>query len=329
MRRLSQAGFKNNFVRPALLPDWWDETCEQDLALLPDIELRVARFLVRTVSEVRNPSIPLAAPRYIGAQLRRIRDLDPSRLEPSIHTAIQVASAVVRSLRQAIAAPMQLPANGLLWHDQIQRGADGTIRLNDLLGDLWERGIPVVPLDLLPTPSFQGLACLVEGRPVVLLGHKHDEPGRVAFFIAHEVGHIANGDCSPDTPIIDGEGEEEVPDDTAMERAADQYATSVLVGNNVLPDVDANNFRDLAKRSGEIERSHGIDAGAVIFAWARRTGNYQQAVMAVKALYRAAGARRLLREHFDRHVDLDSATESDRALLHCVFGNPERDATAR
>jgi Zn-dependent peptidase ImmA (M78 family) len=90
---------------------------------------------------------------------------------------------------------------------------------------------------------------------VVLLGHKHDEPGRVAFFVAHEVGHITNGDCSPDSPIIDGEGEEEVPDDTAMERAADQYATSVLVGNTVLPDVETNNFRDLAKMSSEIERS--------------------------------------------------------------------------
>jgi hypothetical protein len=114
-----------------------------------------------------------------------------------------------------------------------------------------------------------------------------------------------------------------------LEQAADQYATHVLIGNNILPDVDANNFRDLAKTSSEIERLHDIDAGAVIFAWARRTGNYQQAVMAVKALYRASGARRLLRTHFDRYVDLDSAAESDRALLHCVFGDPEHDATSR
>jgi len=327
MRRLSQAGFKTDFVRPALLPDWWDKACAEDPALLPDVEIRVARFLRLTLSAVQDPTIPLAPPHYEGAHLRRVRELDPSRLAPSIHTAIQVASAVVRSLRSSMPPPTPLPADGLLWREQIQHGADRAIGLSDLLGDLWERGIPVVPLDILPTPNFQGLACMVEGRPVVLLGHKHDEPGRVAFFIAHEVGHIANRDCSPDNPIIDGE--EEVSDDTPMERAADHYAMCVLVEDRVLPIVNANNYRELATRAGEIERADRIDAGAVIFAWARRTGNYQLAVMAVKALYRAVGARRLLRTHFDRHVDLDSATESDRALLHCVFGDPECDATSR
>ena len=51
--------------------------------------------------------------------------------------------------------------------------------------------------------------------------------------------------------------------------------------------------------------------------------------MAAKALYLEVGARRLLRQHFDRHVGLDTASESDRALLRCVYGDPERDATSR
>ena len=39
---------------------------------------------------------------------------------------------------------------------------------------MWKLGIPIVPLDLLPAPGFQGMSCLVEDRPVILLGHKHD-----------------------------------------------------------------------------------------------------------------------------------------------------------
>jgi Zn-dependent peptidase ImmA (M78 family) len=162
---------------------------------------------------------------------------------------------------------------------------------------------------------------------VVILGHKHDEPGKAAFIIAHEVGHIAASDCSPDHPVVDEE--EEVADDADIERRADQYATSALIGKDDIPDVDANNYRDLATKSSQIERSSGVDAGAVIYAWARRTGDYAKASMAVKALYRASGARRSLKKHFDLHVDVESASESDRMLLYCVFGGPDRDAAAR
>jgi hypothetical protein len=67
MRRLSKAGFEKGFVRPALLPDWWDETCDQDPELLPDFEMRVARFMGLPLSYVRDPDVNLVAPSYSGA----------------------------------------------------------------------------------------------------------------------------------------------------------------------------------------------------------------------------------------------------------------------
>jgi hypothetical protein len=326
MRRLSHAGFKKDFVHSAILPDWWDETCEETPSLLTDVEIRVARFLGLSVSAIRDPAVELSPPSYAGAQLRRVRDIDRDRLAPAIHSALQIAAALVRNLRAPVPSPSIPPADGLMWRAQIQH-VGTAITLNDVVSNLWERGIPIAAIDVLPAPSFQGLACVVGGRPVVLLGHKHDEPGRVAFFAAHEIGHIASGDCAPDRPVVDEQ--EEVADDADMEIRADQYATHVLVGKDTVPKVDAKNARELAIHAGQFERSSGIDAGAVIFAWARLTGDYAKASMAVKALYRGSGARRLLRQHFDRYVDLDSATESDRALLRCVFGDPERDATAR
>jgi Zn-dependent peptidase ImmA (M78 family) len=195
--------------------------------------------------------------------------------------------------------------------------------LNDIATDLWVRGIPVVPLDVLPAPSFQGVACIVEDRPVVLLGHKYDEPGRVAFLVAHEAGHVAAGDCAPDQPVVDKE--EEIADDTNIERRADQYARRVLIGSDSVPVIDGADFKALASQAETIERETGAEASTVIFAWARHTGDYAKATMAVKALYRGTGARRQLRQLFDRHVDLVAATESDRALLRCVYGDPERD----
>jgi Zn-dependent peptidase ImmA (M78 family) len=158
---------------------------------------------------------------------------------------------------------------------------------------------------------------------VILLGHRHDEPGRVAFVVAHEAAHIALGDCSPDRPVVDEE--DLIVDETAMERAADRYATRVLVGQEAIPALDGGGFKELAGRAAALESETGADASTLLFAWAAKTGDYATATMAVKALYKATGARRKLREFFDRHVDLESATETDRALLRCVYGDPEWD----
>ncbi len=325
MRRLAEAGFKKEFVRSALLPDWWDDSCTEDPRLLPDIEIHVARFLGLPLAAIRDPRLPLASTVLPGTQLRRVRDLDRDRLAPAIHSAMQIAGAVVRNLRGQAPPPEVPPADGVAWLDAIPRDTV-SLTLDQILGDLWRRGIPVVPLDVLPTPSFQGAACISDGRPTIVLGHKYDEPGRVAFLVAHEAGHIAAGDCTPDQPIFDEQ--DEVLDDDELERRADRYATRVLVGADSAPPLCGDNFKELARSAARIESESGADASTIIFAWASRTGDYAKASMAVKALYRGTGARRLLRQHFDRNIDLDAANESDRALLRCVYGGSECDAAA-
>ena len=310
------------------MPDWWDDDCREEPRLLPDIEIRVARFLGQSLAEIKDPSMRLAAPAYPGAQLRRVRDVDRDKLGPAIHSAMRIAAAVVRSLRDTVPNATIPPADGQAWRNSIQHTGP-SITLKEVVRDLWTRGIPVIPLDVLPSPSFQGLAAIVEGRPVVLLGHKHDEPGRLAFVVSHEAGHVAAGDCTPDQPVVDET--EEISDNSQMELKADQYANRVLIGSDNIPSIDGSSFKDLARRAAELERQTGANASTVIFAWARRTGNpdsYQKATLATRALYRSAGARRQLRQLFDEYVDVTTATETDRALLRCVFGELERHEAA-
>ncbi|MFB3907059.1 MAG: hypothetical protein ACE15D_01520 [Candidatus Eisenbacteria bacterium] len=191
--------------------------------------------------------------------------------------------------------------------------------LDHILGDLWGHGIPVVAIERLPSPAFQGAAFVVHGRPVIVVVHKHDEPGRVAHLVTHEGGHIAQGDCQEGQPVVDEE--DEVPDNDEIEAKADRYARRVLVGADTVPSVQGGDFKQLATEALAIERSTGADASAVIFAWAAQTGDYAAASMAVRALYRGSGARRRLQEHLEKNVDAERASESDRALLRCVLGH--------
>ena len=320
INRLSKAGFKKEFTHLAILPDWWDESCEDDESLLTEIEIRVARFLGLSLGDVGNPAIELLPPLYPQAHLRQVRDIEADRLAPAIHTALQISAAVIRSMKEADISCSLPPANGFNWRAEIKPDR-GAITLDEILSDLWHRGIPVIPIEVLPSPSFQGLAGIVEKRPVIVIGHKYDAPGRVAHYIAHEVGHIASQDCQPNQPVIDED--QEIIDESSMEITAEQYATRVMVGADTIPKIEGNNFRQLAEEAIKIEEQIGADAGNLIFTWASKTHDYQTATLAVKALYRDKGARTLLYQYLNQNIDLDLTAESDWTLLQCVFGDRE------
>ena len=46
MRRLASAGFKRDFARVAILPEWWDENSAQDPDVLPEAEIGSPAFSV-------------------------------------------------------------------------------------------------------------------------------------------------------------------------------------------------------------------------------------------------------------------------------------------
>ena len=278
------------------------------------------------LSTIRNADMVLDAPTYDGAQLRKLRNIDRARLSPAIHAAVRVADAVVRNLRCGGRVDIPPPA-AQEWRNILMSKKDGPVQLQTILCDLWGRGIPVVPLDTLPSPGFQALACIIEGHPVVMLGHRYDEPGRVAFLATHEVGHIVGGDCTPDAPVM--HDSEAVSDESETELAADSFATQVLMGKT-LPGIVYESDLDpkvLAQRAMDSEIQTGAEASAIIYAWASRTLNYPQASLAVQALYRSKGARRELVRQFFEHVDVDAAPESDVTLLRCVHDKSKPAAT--
>ena len=324
MRRLAAAGFKREIAREVVLPDWWDDSCATDPSLLPELELRVARFVDAPLTVVRDPRQPLAAPAYPGAQLRRVKDIDRDRLTPAIHMGLRVAEATLRSWRGDRPDVRLPPQDAETWRTSIPRSS-AVVRLEDVLNDLWTRGIPVVHVEVMPAPSFQGMVCIIGDRPVVVLAHDFDEPARLAFVIAHEVAHVVFGDCAPGQPVVDEE--DTIEDDRDTERRADLYSIRALAGPTRIPLLEKADPKVLASQALAVEKEQGVDAALVIRRWGKETKEHALATRAVQALYRHTRGKRTIREIFDRHIDLDGASESDRALLRCLHGDPQRHAS--
>jgi len=317
MRRVSAAGFKPAVARKIILPEWWTDECNSDASLLPEIELRVARFVGVPLTVVQDPSAKLAAPTYPGAQLRRVRDIHRDRLGPAIHVGLRVAHATVRNWSDAPtpALPSTAPE---AWRQAIATEKP-TIRLTDVLTDLWNRGIPVVHIAVMPSPSFQGMMCIIGDRPVVVLAHNFDEPARLAFVIVHEVAHAVYGDCDAHHPVVD---EEDVnPDDHESELRADVYSSRVLTGGSI-PPISGRDPKNLARQAMSIEKATNIDATFVIRRWGKVNNQHALATRAVQALYRHKGGKRAIRQAFNQHINVEGASDTDRTLLGCLHGDP-------
>lgn len=310
-------------MREVILPDWWDTSCDKDPDLLPDVELRVARFLGSPLDVVRSAGSTLATPPYPEANLRRVKTLDPSRLVPAVHVGMQIAAAAVRSFAEA--PPVQLPPDAAAWRREILQRRP-LVNLESMVEDLWSRGVLVLHVEVLPPPRFQGMACIIGDRPVILLGHGLDAPSRLAFYVAHEMGHIVVGDCQPDAPVVEGTDD---PDESDIERNADQFARIALSGVNNPPRLSATDFQELAQRAHDVETAQQIEAGFLINTWANTKQEFALGQLALKALWRDRGGQKILRSAAEQHMQFDEASESDRQLLRCLYGEPDRDEAGR
>jgi len=329
-RRLEDAGFSKSFVRTALLPEWWTRECQADAALLPQIEFGVARFLGVPLEVVRDPSQPLLVRDITTARLRHAKGAERTKMLPAMHASLSVAGAVVRNLRD-VPPFAGLPLDARAWREELllPHGSEA-IGLRRLLLDLWQRGVPVVHLRSMPSPKFRGMACLAEGRPVILLGWGGDELPPFLIDVAHEAGHIACGHITDGTVFLDESGEGEGERDAGAESGGDlelgqqeqeaiEHAAQLLYSlrrKGVLPDFDdSEGLASMARRVGRRDR---IDTGLLVRRWARQTGKDGMASAALRLLHQGRGARSLLRSQLAEHLDLEGASETDRRLLQCT-----------
>ena len=118
-------------------------------------------------------------------------------------------------------------------------------------------------------------------------------PARIAFYLAHELGHIALGHLAKDSAIVDFDSDKlSLGEDDSEENEADRFALQLLTGRSdpqVTTDARSYNAPGLARAVLSSARDLQIEPGTLALCFAYSTGNWGVVNSSMKFIYKRGG----------------------------------------
>lgn len=198
------------------------------------------------------------------------------------------------------------------------------VDFSGLLEWAWSRGVVVLPL--FDPGQFHGACWLFDGRPVIVLKQVTEFDARMAFDLAHEIGHVVLHLSSRVPAVIEREEISLDTDDEAIEDEASDFAGALVLG-----DPERLAAAVVTRASGKAERLQNavralapkehvsIGALANYLAW-RLEGEVDWWGAAANLQTRSQQPARVAVEALLAHLDLDRLAADDRALLLDALG---------
>lgn len=308
----------------AAWPEWWSEESAGSLSATAELSYTVARRLGLLPSSLLEDQ-----PRYVWHDVAKFKSLT-SGLTATEEAAITSFGQVVG--RATIAATRadgrDLPAAAELRAAILT--AYATVNLGSLVTTCWALGIPVGQLKVFPLAAkrMHAMSIRFEERFAVLIGYESSFASRVAFTVAHELGHIALGHHDQGPAIIDMETPDHDSQD-AEEQAADEYALELLTGR---PDFNVEGTPNAAPRSLATEATRiglelGVDPGSVVTAYGFSSGNWPAVTLALKLLGQGGGqVSEELNSILGAQLDWSSLGDELQHYLRAVYATAGDDA---
>jgi hypothetical protein len=328
---LRELGLSDSAIRAAW-PGWWSNEADASSSARADLWFSVSRRLGLDPRSLFDDG----RPRFMWQEEARFKHLSgEEEVERAGITSFgrAVASILVSATPSPGATISGVSAEEL--RREILSAGRPYVRLLDLLALAWGVGVPVAHLRVFPWPQKRMAAMTVSvgDRCVILLGKDSVYPAPIAFYLAHELGHIALGHVASDRLIVDLE--EETPtiaDDDEEEQTADAYALELLTGQprpTVLPDeLGARaSARELARIALAAADSLRIEPGVLAQCFGYSTGDWQTATGALKTIYTAeipvwSEVNAIAR----RQLSLDELSADAFEFLDAVLGEPSPES---
>lgn len=317
--------FKELGLTPAqvrrLMPEWWDDEAAEDEGGLLELQILLARRLNVSLASMQ-AQVPLPAFQETTQRFKTAHPEGSSQLA----VAAGIGHGLAQLLASTVAVPLKAGDVDALALRQDLMATASMVTLEGLCKWMWAHGLPVVHVtgwpDKLRRPD--AMCVRVGERPVTMVVRKEVHPPKLAYLVAHELGHIMSGHLRAvnnavlvdDTLPIDAQ--RSLSDDD--EREADGFAMNVLGGETLLKtcrSLMGRSYSELTLAVAAIQaaKPHGLDAGQVILGWGRLSEDWKMANMALRYLLNTQPAPEVINSVAKANIDPSALSADGRDHL--------------
>lgn len=324
-QRLKNVGLSDSAIEAAW-PSWWSDAADASTSAQTELRFSLARKLGLDPHSLLEDN---EQPRFIWRDEARFKHLaDEGLLERAAITSF--GTALGRYLIGATTTQPRAPD----WNSISLRNAilaeQQYVRLVDLLSVCWAFGIPVIHLRIFPCTRkrMSAMTVRVGDRNAIMLGKDSMYPPHVAFYLAHELAHIALGHLSQEPVVVDLESADLAsPDEDPEEANADRFALELLTGRSqptVLPQTTTYSAGELARVALAAAPQLAIEPGTLALCFGFSTKDWATANAAIQSIYqtpRPVWAE--INKVASTQLALDLIPDDARAYLSAVLGEAQ------
>lgn len=318
--RLAQIGLDKKFVDKIALPDWWTNDCESTPGAIIEVATYISRRLNLELSSLLDVNLH---PKFVSLcqpKFKKQQNTDDEELKISHCLAARIAELT------AYACNKEYKSIGDYSVSEIRNKIFADKKYVDLEGILefcWNHGIPVIHFNEFPkgVKKFHGMVvCFnINNKPVIIISLKDASPSRLAFILAHELGHIyknhLNGELLIDEKVELGSVDIE-------EIEANEFAIELLFGKPDMIYYKAKIFNgnQLASYAINISERDCVDPGSVIWNYAWNQKKWGIARKAVQIIEENADAPTIINSYLKNFLDWSMLNEDNQEYLALMTG---------
>jgi hypothetical protein len=273
----------------AAWPRWWSADAEASASARAELRFGVARRLGLDPGSLLDDA---EQPRFLWREEARFKHLSTeSEVERAGIASFgrAVATAVAAAAPETTLSVAGSTAQEL--REQLLAHGRPFVALDDLVALSWGVGVPVVHLRVFPWPQKRMAAMTVRigNRHFILLGKDALYPAWIAFYLAHELAHIALAHLQGIEAVVDLDREGlEADDHDDEEQGADTWALELLTGRPH-PTVDSvddtRSAAELARVALASGPQLGIEPGTLALLFGHTTSEWAVANASLKRIY--------------------------------------------
>lgn len=282
-RKLRDAGLTRKWI-DAAWPEWWDESAGESASARAELRFALARRLGLSPKALIGERVE-----FVWRDHTKFKHLSAETEEQQAIIAA-FGSSIGRLLIQACPAePRSASVGAGELREAILTGRK-FVDLQALIGTCWALGIPVIEPRLFPMSSklMHAMAIGAEGRHAILLAFNTGYPARLAFMLAHEIGHVALGHMGETGAIVDLDEAGRPGELDEQEIAANHFALELLTGSsepNFTTNLPRFNSATLGHAVLAAAEQYRIEPGTMALCLGYQHNKWPVATSALKYVY--------------------------------------------